>query len=80
MCLGSYLPLFIGDFLPENEDFIRLLNIMDYILAPICIEEIVAYLDHLIELFLLEFTCLYLDSTVTSEMHYCIHYPDLIPR
>ena len=38
LCLGSYLPLFIGDFLPENEDwldFIWLLNIMDYILAHI---------------------------------------------
>ena len=39
LCLGRYLPLLIGNFVPENEqdwlNFIQLLNIMDHILAPV---------------------------------------------
>lgn len=83
-CLGRYLPLLIGDLVPDDdehwENFLRLLVIVDYIMAPVCTEETVAHLGHQIELFLTEFKRLYPGSNLTPKMHYLIHYPHLMLR
>ena len=83
-CLSRYLPLLIGDLVPEDDNdwlnFLHLLDIVDYILAPVCSEEVVAYLEHLIETFLLEFKASYPHCSITPRMHYLVCYPQLILR
>ena len=83
-CLGRYLPLLIGDLIPEDdehrENFLRLMCIVDYILAPVCTANIVAHLGHQIQLFLTDFKTLYPESNLTPKMHYLVHYPDHMLR
>ena len=61
-CLGQYLPLLIGDLIPEDDEnwqkFFRLMSIVDYIFAPVCTAIIVAHLGHQIQLFLTDFKTL----------------------
>ena len=78
-CLIRYLPLLIGDFIPEGDshwaNMITFCHIVDYVLSPKCTAETIDDLEHLIKLFLSQFILLYPDESVTPKMHYIIHYP-----
>ena len=62
-CLARFLPLLIGDLIPNDEvhweHFLSLVNIVDYVFAPVTSEAIATHLEFLIEDFLLEFRELY---------------------
>ncbi len=64
-CLARFLPLLIGDLIPEGDErwnnFLLLLQIMEYLFVPRITHDQVAYLELLIETFLEEFVCLYPD-------------------
>lgn len=83
-CMGRYLPLIVGDLIPEDneywQNFLLLLDIIDYIFAPTCNNTIVAYLHFLIEAHHMEFKRLYPENSIIPKMHYMIHYPEMITR
>ena len=78
-CLGRFLPLLIGDLVPQNdehwENFLSLMNIIDYVFAPVTTVKITHYLEVLIEDFLVDFCSLYPQRPPTPKMHYLIHVP-----
>ena len=59
-CLGRFLPLLIGDLIPEDDEkwsgYLIFLKIMEYPFAPVITLD---YLQMLIQDYLLEFTHLY---------------------
>ena len=83
-CLARYFPLLVGDLVPENdahwENFLLLMDIVDYIFAPICDDMIIAHLRFLLEEHHREFKSLYPESTIIPKMHYVLHYPQMIMR
>ena len=50
------------------------------IFAPLCSEENVVHLGHMIELYLLDFKDLHSQESIIPKMHYLVHYPALIMR
>ena len=70
--------------MPEDDEiwcnFLRLLDIIDAIFTPLCSEENVAHLGHMIELYLLDFKDLHSQESIIPKMHYLVHYPALIMR
>ena len=62
-CLGRFLPLLIGDKIPEDnkhwENYTTHLEIMDEVFAPVTTPERMDYVGMLIEDFLEEFKDLY---------------------
>ena len=75
-CLARLLPLMIGDLVPTDDDiwenYLTLLDIVDYALAPRTTKEKAAYLAVLVEDFLSEFSRLY-DRPLIPKMHYMVH-------
>lgn len=65
---------------PHWENFLRLLTIVDYCLAPIVSEDWAAYLRTLIEEHHTEFTVLYTLVRQIPKTHYIVHYPEIICR
>jgi hypothetical protein len=54
-CLGRFLPLLIGDFIPEDdywENFLTLLDIVDYVFAPVTTHRLASHISLLVEDFL----------------------------
>ena len=82
--MGRFLPLIIGDLVPESdekwENFLCLLRIMEFLFAPVITEDKVDYLQTLIEDYLVVFTDLYPERPLTPKMHYLIHMPSWIKR
>ena len=62
-CLARFLPLMIGDLIPFEdeywENFLTLLDIMDYVFVPSTTPEKVSHIAVLVEDFLTEFSHLY---------------------
>lgn len=61
-CLGRFLPLLIGDFILEDdywENFLTLLDIVDYVFAPVTTHRLASHISLLVEDFLTEFSKLY---------------------
>ena len=83
-CFARYLPLLIGDLIPEDDDnwehFLELLTILDYVFAPKTTPNKIDYLTMLIEDFLVEFRRLYPHRNLTPNMHYFIHVPSWMAR
>ena len=83
-CLARFLPLIIGDKVPEEDEywmhFLKLLDIVDYVFAPLTTPDKAAYIAVLMEDFLTEFSSLYPDRSLTPKMHYMIHIPSWIER
>ena len=52
-CLGCFLPLLVGDLIPEGdetwENYLHLLRIVDYIFAPVTTADKCSYLKFKIE-------------------------------
>ena len=62
-CLIRYLPLLIGDFIPEGDSLGKhdyFCHIVHYVFSPKCTAETIDDLEHLIKLFLSQFILLYL--------------------
>lgn len=83
-CLARYLPLLVGDLIPEDDDhwhnFLLHMRVVDYVFAPTCDNYIVAELRSLIERHHTAFKHLYSNNSIIPKMHYMIHYPELIIR
>ena len=83
-CLARFLPLMIGDQIPEGdrywENFTLLLDIADEVFAPVTTADRADYLAMLVEDFLEEFTDLYPHMPLTPKMHHMVHFPTWIKR
>ncbi len=83
-CLVRFLPLLVGDLVPEGNDhwenFLQLAAIVDYVFAQVTSETLATYIGTLIEDYLVEFRRLYPDRRLTPKMHYMVHIPSWIVR
>lgn len=83
-CLGRFLPIIIGDKIPEDypywENYIAHLEIINEVFAPIVDEDRLEYLAMLIEDFLQGFRTLYPNRLLTPKMHYLLHIPTWMRR
>ena len=83
-CLARFLPLLIGDLVPENDEkwdnYLDLLKIMEYVFTPVTTEAKADYLVVLIEDYLTTFTQLYPERPLTPKQHYLVHIPTWIRR
>lgn len=82
--LARYLPMLVGKYVQTDDEywdnFLTLLHITDFIVAPqITIDE-VAYLKILIEEHHKLFTLLYPMANIIPKQHYLIHSSDPISR
>ena len=72
-CLCRLLPLMIGDKVPETDsrwlNFLRLLEIIDVLFAPVLSNNLIAYLHFLIEEHHQLFTELYPSCNITPKIH-----------
>ena len=78
-CLGRFLPLLIGEFIPVEdrywENFLTLLTVLDFVFAPATTVAKADYAAMLTEDFLTEFKDLYPERRLTPKMHYMVHFP-----
>jgi len=80
-CLGRFLPLLVGDLVPEDDEkwevFLDLLRIMEYIFAPVTTCDKLDYLQILTENYLRDFTP---TRPLTPKMHYMSHMATWMKR
>ena len=80
--LGRLLPMMIGNKVSVGDDcwlnFIDLLAIVDYLLAPELSMDDLAHLKVLISDHHHQFKLLYPHASITPKMHYLVHMPRLI--
>jgi hypothetical protein len=78
-CLGLHLPFLIGDLVPEDDEhwelLCTLLQIVRIIFAPVVSKDQVAYLQVLIQKFLVNFKELFPECSIIPKMHYMVHMP-----
>ena len=83
-CLGRLLPLMIGHHIPQDNEhwlnFLALLQVIDYLFAPVISHESVDHLRVLIRNHHYTFKSLYPDCNIIPKMHYMVHYPIWIVR
>jgi len=81
-CLMRLLPIIIGDRIPSDNpywlNFLRLLELIDYISAPETTREIAGYLRDLIQDHHICFKQLYPEQRLTPKFHHLIHLPNYI--
>ena len=82
--LAVHFPLMIGDLVPESDSewdcFLLLLEILQICVTWIISADLVAYLEALIENYLLAFRDCYPDLRIIPKQHYMIHLPSQILR
>lgn len=82
--LIKYLPLLLGDTIPEDDQywysFLLLIKICKIALSPIYTPDTVPHLRVLVEEKLLLYRKLYPEMTLKPKMHYLLHYPSQIER
>jgi len=80
--LAVYLPLMIGDLVPESNKewdcFITLLEILQICVSPLLSVDLVDYLKVLIETYLSSFRQCYPDKNIIPKQHYLLHFPSQI--
>lgn len=80
--LARFLPFLIGKCIPCDDakwlNYLRLLEIMDFVFAPKVDQEDCTYLESLISDHHLSFQKLYPHTRITPKMHYMIHIPRLM--
>ena len=83
-CLSRLLPLLIGDLVPEHDEcwqnFLRLLKIEELVFSPVTSTCLAAFLQVLIEEYLLEFRRIHPDRQMIPKQHYMVHYPRFLVR
>ena len=74
----------VGDRIPEGDPhwqhYLSMLQIMDYVLAPMLLPEEVALIQVLLVDFLTEFAHLYPQASVIPKMHYLLHVLHLLTK
>lgn len=80
--LAVYLPLMIGDQVPESnkewECFLLLLDILQVCVSPLFSVDLVEYLRVLIKMYLSLFCECYPHKSIIPKQHYMIHFPSQI--
>ena len=80
----TYLPLIIGDRVPEDDPmwqcFILLLEIVKYCTARITCSNSADYLAALVDQHHRDFRRCYPSTNFTPKLHYMVHPPHLIKR
>ena len=83
-CLARLLPLMIGEEVEEGDqywgNFLLLLSILDYCMAPIVSKDWAAYLRMIIQDHHQTFKQLYPSCPIIPKMHYIVHYPEIMCR
>ena len=83
-CLGRLLPLMVGELVPQSdphwENFTLMLQITDYIFAPVTSPDIASYIKTLIKEHHECFKELYPSASIIPKMHYMIHLPEWMVR
>ncbi|XP_048583720.1 uncharacterized protein LOC5498446 isoform X2 [Nematostella vectensis] len=81
-CLGMFLPLLVGDLVPEDDEhwelFCILLQIMRIVFSPVIDKEQLPYLQVLIQHHHQMFQQLFPGCSITPKMHYMVHMPTTI--
>lgn len=81
-CLARLLPLMIGDKIEADDrhwdNYLLLLSIADYCLAPVISKDWAAYVRTIINDHHYQFKQLYPTCRLTPKMHYLIHYPEMM--
>jgi len=79
---ARYLPHLVGQYIRTGDkywrNFLTLLDITDYLMAPSITEDEIAYVKLLIEDHHVRFTQLYPDKSVPPKLHYLSHSPRLL--
>ena len=79
---ARFLPLIMAHLIEEDNEywlnFLRLLDIIDILFAPVVSRETCAYLETLISDHHLSFRNLYPSVNITPKMHGMVHMPRLI--
>ena len=74
----------IGENIPEDNEYwnnyLLLLEILDYVFAPTISPDCIAHLKVLINDHHQTFKQLYPDCSITPKMHYMVHYPEFIEK
>jgi len=82
--LARYLPIIIGHYIPNDDEnwinYLSLLDIMDYLVAPCITNDETAYLKILIKDHHINFVQLYPDASIIPKLHYLIHASRLISK
>lgn len=82
--LASYLPLMIGDLIPENdkkwECFLLLLDILQICTAKVLNSAHAGILEALVDRHHTLFSQCYPHLTITPKMHYLVHFPQQLIR
>jgi len=77
--LARYLPIIVGSYVPNDDEhwqnFLTLLDMTDYLVAPYLSTDEAAHLKVIIEDHHMQ---LYPDSSIIIKMHYLTHYPRFI--
>lgn len=80
--LLRFLPLMIGDFVPENEivwEFLLILkDIVDIVLSPVISIDYISYLSDLLNEHHNLFKEIFKDAKLKPKHHFLVHYPKLI--
>jgi len=82
--LGRNFPAIKGKFIPDDDskydNYLLMLEISDYLLAPEISLDEVAYVKTAIEDHHRAFTTLYPTASVPPKFHYIIHMPRIIAQ
>ena len=82
--LARYLPVLVGKYITTDDchwkNFLTLLHITDFIVAPKITTDEVAYLNILIQEHLRSFVTLYPTAAVIPKQHYLLHSVVLISK
>ena len=75
--LARYLPIIVGSYIPTDDqywqNFLTLLDITDYLVAPYLSTDEAAHLKVIIEDHHDMFKQLYPDSSIIPKIHYLMH-------
>ena len=82
--LAVYLPLIIGDHLPDGDNewecFLILLDVLQICMSRIQSTDLADYLETLIGTYLQKFRECYPTSNIIPKQHYLVHLPSQILR
>ncbi|XP_060871578.1 uncharacterized protein LOC132949103 [Metopolophium dirhodum] len=83
MCFIHFLPLMIGDLIPNNDDtwlfFLNFLEIIDILMSHKLTQDLIACLKRLIKKHNLDYVTLFKD-TLKPKHHFLTHYPSIIQK
>jgi len=83
MCFIHFLPLMIGDLVPNNDDtwifFLNFLEIIDILMSHKLTQDLIACLKRLIKKHNLDYVTLFKD-TLKPKHHFLTHYSSIIQK